>query len=64
LDDAAGFQIGRRNRTILRKLFWKNNVTLAAEETGGSDARTLRLYMETGLVSIMNKGKERVLWQP
>jgi chemotaxis protein CheD len=64
LEDTAGFQIGRRNRTMLRKLFWKNNITLAAEDTGGSEARTMKFDLSTGTVHIVNKGKERVLWQP
>ncbi len=62
LDDQGHFKIGSRNRTILRKLFWKNNVLLAADETGGSISRTLFLRMETGAVTVKNQSTERTLW--
>lgn len=62
LNDEAGFQIGKRNRTMMRKLFWKNNIVLSAEDTGGSDARTMSLDLSTGTVSIRSKNQETVLW--
>jgi chemotaxis protein CheD len=64
LNDEAGFQIGKRNRTMMRKLFWKNNIVLAAEDTGGSEARTMSLDLSTGTVTIRSKNQERVLWSP
>jgi len=62
LDTEGHFQIGSRNRTILRKLFWKNSVLLAAEETGGSSSRTLSLCLADGSVSVKSKQQERSLW--
>ncbi len=62
LNDEAGFQIGKRNRTMMRKLFWKNNIVLAAEDTGGNEARTMSLDMRTGAVTIRSKNREFVLW--
>lgn len=56
------FQIGSRNRTLLRKLFWKNNVLLAADETGGTSSRTLSLAMTDGRVMVRSQGAERALW--
>lgn len=56
------FRIGARNRTLIRKLFWKNNILLAADETGGDISRTMVLRMTDGTVSIRNKGTERQLW--
>ena len=64
LNDEAGFQIGRRNRTIRRKLFWKNGIRIVAEETGGSEARALHLYLDTGRVTVTSRGKEHELWRP
>ncbi len=64
LEDTAEFQIGKRNRTMMRKLFWKNNIALASEDTGGNEARTMKLSLADGTVIISNKGKERVLWRP
>ena len=63
LKDGAGFQIGRRNHTMLRKLFFKNNVVVAAEDVGGSEARTMSLDLENGVTKIRSGGKENVLWQ-
>ena len=62
LNDEAGFQIGKRNRTMMRKLFWKNNIVLAAEDTGGNEARTMSLDMSTGTVTIRSKNREFILW--
>lgn len=62
MNDCGHFKIGSRNRTILRQLFWKNGILLAADETGGTISRTMQLEMGTGRVSVRNKGQERVLW--
>jgi len=62
LVDDGHFKVGSRNRTILRKMFWKNNILLIGEDTGGSISRTLSLSMADGMVTIRTKGKERVLW--
>jgi chemotaxis protein CheD len=51
--DASGtFNIGSRNHAAMRKIFWKNNVLVAAEDIGGSKSRTARLFIGTGLVTI------------
>jgi chemotaxis protein CheD len=62
LADEGHFKIGSRNRTMLRKLFWKNNVLIAAEDTGGTHSRTLTLRLEDGLVTVKHKNEERTLW--
>ena len=62
LADEGHFRIGTRNRTMLRKLFWKNNVLLAAEDTGGTHSRTMTLRLQDGLVTVKNKTQERTLW--
>lgn len=62
LSDEGHFRIGSRNRTILRKIFWKNNILLTADETGGSISRTLSIRVADGEVVVRNKGKERQLW--
>ena len=64
LQDGAGFQIGRRNHTMMRKLFFKNNIVLAAEDVGGSDARTLSLELGDGTTTIRSKGRDQTLWTP
>jgi len=62
LADDGHFKIGTRNRTILRKLFWKNSVLLAADDTGGTGSRTLSLHLDTGRIEIRSKGNGRTLW--
>lgn len=48
VDGAGIFRIGERNHMILRKVLWKNDILIAAEDVGGSFARTLVLEMATG----------------
>lgn len=62
LSDDGHFKIGSRNRTLLRKIFWKNNILIAGDETGGSNSRTLSLNMADGTVTVRTQGSERVLW--
>lgn len=62
LADGGHFKIGSRNRTVLRKLFWKNGILLAADDTGGSNSRTLTLSLVDGTVHVKSKGSEELLW--
>jgi chemotaxis protein CheD len=65
LQDKDGvFNIGKRNYTILRKLFWKNGVMVTAEDVGGDVSRTVWLYIATGRVVIRSQGKEVDLCSP
>lgn len=58
-DDNGTFDIGRRNHVMVRKLFWKAGVAVAAEEVGGSIPRTARLWVATGRATI-NSGSGEV----
>ena len=60
--DGGKFRIGARNRTILRKLVWKHNLLLAADDTGGNFSRTMSIDTECGTVRIRTQGEERTLW--
>lgn len=62
LADEGHFKIGSRNRTMLRKLFWKNSILLAAEDTGGAHSRTMTMRMADGIVTVKNKSEERTIW--
>lgn len=62
LSDGGHFKIGSRNRTVLRKIFWKNNVLLSADDTGGNNSRTLHLSLADGTVTVRNRGNGVVLW--
>ena len=48
LDQKGLFNIGKRNHTLLRKMFWKNNVMTDFEDVGGNVNRTLKLEIESG----------------
>ncbi len=56
--DAKGiFKIGERNHTVLRKILWKNNILIKAENVGGTLSRTLFLHMKDGKTEIKSSGK-------
>lgn len=58
LDEKKLFRIGERNYTVLRKVLWKNDILIAAEDIGGSIPRTMFLYMETGVTILKVRGQE------
>ncbi len=58
LDEKGLFRIGERNYTVLRKVLWKNNIMVAAEDVGGAASRTMHLYMDSGRTTIKSGGKE------
>lgn len=62
LGKEGGLQVGKRNRTMMRQLFWKNDIVLAAEDTEGDRARTMSLDLATGEVSIRMHDGLKVLW--
>ncbi len=53
-NDNGTFDIGKRNQTMMRKIYWKAQVLVAAEDVGGSRSRTARLYLDTGQVTIQS----------
>jgi chemotaxis protein CheD len=55
------FKIGERNYTVLKKLLWKNNILLGAEDVGGSASRTVYLDLATGQIEISSGGKKTEL---
>ena len=58
LDQKGLFNIGQRNFTILRKMFWKNNVMIDFQDVGGNVNRTLRLEIENGQAWLKTSGSE------
>lgn len=47
--DAGGhFNIGERNLAAVRRMFWRNNVLIDAQDTGGNVNRTLGLEVGNG----------------
>jgi chemotaxis protein CheD len=55
------FQIGKRNYTMLKKLFWKNGILIHAEDVGGYVARTMYVEVATGRVWLSTGGVEKDL---
>ncbi len=61
MDEQGTFRIGERNYVVLRKVLWKNDILIAADDTGGTIARTMYLYMDTGRTMIKSRGSETEL---
>lgn len=61
MDENGTFRIGERNLTVLRKVLWKNNIIIAAEDVGGTIARTVFLHMDTGQTVVRSQRTEREL---
>ena len=56
---ADGFQIGKRNLIMLRKLLWKNGVLIHAHDVGGERVwRTISLDVATGRVWLKMPDRE------
>ncbi|HEX7510776.1 MAG TPA: chemotaxis protein CheD, partial [Chitinivibrionales bacterium] len=51
------FDIGKRNIVIARKLFWKNNIMIAAEHVGDHIPRTLYLDIGSGKTWFSSHGQ-------
>ncbi len=58
LDDTNFFRIGQKNIMAMRKIFWKNNVMINAEDTGANHNRTVRLEMASGKTYVKTSGGE------
>jgi chemotaxis protein CheD len=58
-DEQNVFEIGKRNYTVVRKLLWKNNLLVRAEDVGESHGRTLTLRIADGGVQVRSNGSVR-----
>ncbi|MGQ9859480.1 MAG: chemotaxis protein CheD [Thermodesulfobacteriota bacterium] len=58
LDDSGYFNIGKRNYAMLRKILWRNNVLIDAEDVGGNVNRTVYLELATGRIWVKTPGQE------
>ena len=59
MDQHKLFNIGERNYLILRKIMWKNNILIRANDVGGGLSRTLRLELDTGRVCVKSSQGEK-----
>lgn len=51
------FKIAERNHTAFRRLLWKNDLPIAAEEVGGDQPRTMSLQIGTGQTLLQSAGR-------
>jgi chemotaxis protein CheD len=58
MDASETFCIGQRNHGALKKIFFRNNVIIDAEDVGGSVTRTMRLSIATGELTLRITGQE------
>jgi chemotaxis protein CheD len=61
LDESGMFNIGKRNYAFLRKILWKNNVMIEAENIGGTANRTMYLRLSDGQVKVKVSREEMVV---
>jgi chemotaxis protein CheD len=57
MDQRGVFNIGKRNYLTMRKILWKAGVLVRAEDVGGLVARTVRLEVASGRVSMRGPGE-------
>lgn len=55
------FNTGTKNFTMARKIFWRNNILIKAEDVGGNSSRTVELHISTGDVIISSQKKKYFL---
>jgi chemotaxis protein CheD len=55
------FRIGERNHAVVRKVLWKNEILIAAEDVGGAVSRTVYLEIGTGRTLVKSEGAVREL---
>lgn len=48
----GNYMIGKQNYLAVRRLLWRNNVFVTAEEVGGTDARSMNLSIKSGEVTV------------
>ena len=64
LDQEGLFNIGKRNYTLLRKMFWKNNVMIDYQDIGGNTNRTLKIDISNGQAWLKTLGKGiKKIWE-
>lgn len=52
MDTKNFFNIGSRNYKVIKKFLEKNSIRIIAENVGGTNSRTVFLYIESGEVAI------------
>jgi len=55
------FNTGRRNLLAARNLLWRNGVLIAAEDVGGTDARTVHMSVADGRLRVFSGRTQKEL---
>lgn len=55
LDTKGQFKIGERNYAVMRKVLWKNDLLITAEDVGGEKPRTLSIRPTDGYTLVRSK---------
>lgn len=58
MDSSGHFNIGKRNYTAVRKIFWRNNVLVDKEDVGGTVNRTVGVRVNDGKMWMKVNGME------
>lgn len=59
--NSSTFRVGQRNVAVARRVLWKNDIIVAAEDVGGDLPRTLYLDMADGRTTVKSRGDAREL---
>ena len=51
---SGAFNTGKRNLLAARNLLWRNGVFVAAEDVGGTDARTVHMSVSDGRLEVLS----------
>ncbi len=61
VDQHGLFRIGERNLMVLRRVLWRNDILISAEDCGGAISRTMLVEMATGRTLVKSNGTLREL---
>ncbi len=61
LDRKRTFRVGQRNHAVLRKILWKNDIMIEADDVGGTVSRTMFFHVGTGDTAIKTGGSISLL---
>ena len=57
----GAFNTGRRNLLAARNLLWRNGVFIAAEDVGGTGARTVHMAVDDGRLQVLSGQSQKEL---
>jgi chemotaxis protein CheD len=61
MDEQGTFRIGERNHLVATKMLQRNGIRIAAEDVGGTAARSVFLHIDEGRTLIKSRGREWTL---